>query len=768
MRSYFAILKDSFREALVSRVLWIVLLLATLFLLALVPLSVEEQQISTLRREDITHGREFLNTLKTQSAAEKSSPSAHIWKLLSEDLRDRLRKLSDDDSGTVIADTLGALRRELNDLLEDRDFYDEAAWKGIPRSDEARKLLADGIDKVSDEQLPRLNRLLLNDAYPTFIRPASESEVYVAYFGYMVGDTLPFSARQATRYINETLVVLMGFFVGTVGVFIGVLVTASMIPHTFEPGAIDLLLSKPIARPLLFLTKFAGGCAFVLLNTAYFIFGLWLIVGWRFDIWNSRLLMCIPVFLFLFAIYYSVSALAGVIWRNAVVSVVVAILFWAACFTVGQAKNIIETVFLDRTRLMTLVPAGDSIIGVTLLTQVVEWNNENSEWEPIFQRSDNGRGGFPIPYPMLGPVYDSEHDRLTGVESVTVGRWMPGLEGQLVVGSRSDDWRRIRSVAAPEDSTNLFLDPQNRIIIGGVGGIFEFQGDPTVEYKPFNIVGLDLNRFVKNRDRGSFVEVGPEEKTAWKQPFAAAMDAKTGDIAVFQQGELSVLHRDADSRYAVQRTLDLETDEPALMGFGGDQIVIALGSGEIRVAARFLDGDLQSFQPFGDNEPRQIATSRDGRFVSVLSHDRQLWIYDTQSAAPWPEVRRVTGRGDVSAVAFGKDDHLFVVDRFDRVTEYSTNPVSRVRAVEPSGDILKWVYLYFVEPLYTVFPKPGELDSLIRYLITDERSFTRRGLEFDLGAQRDVFNVWDPIISCTAFLIVILTITCVYISRRDF
>ncbi len=50
---------------------------------------------------------------------------------------------------------------------------------------------------------------------------------------------------------------------------IGLLVTAGLIPQTFEAGAIDLLLSKPVNRSLTFLTKFVGGCIFVGLAAAY-------------------------------------------------------------------------------------------------------------------------------------------------------------------------------------------------------------------------------------------------------------------------------------------------------------------------------------------------------------------------------------------------------------------------------------------------------------------------------------------------------------------
>ena len=42
MRAYLAVIKDSFREALASRVLWILLVLITLLLLSLAPLGVKD------------------------------------------------------------------------------------------------------------------------------------------------------------------------------------------------------------------------------------------------------------------------------------------------------------------------------------------------------------------------------------------------------------------------------------------------------------------------------------------------------------------------------------------------------------------------------------------------------------------------------------------------------------------------------------------------------------------------------------------------------
>ena len=53
MRPYMAIVRDSFHEALASRVLWTLLILTTIALLALLPLGFTEEAGSFLSETDI-------------------------------------------------------------------------------------------------------------------------------------------------------------------------------------------------------------------------------------------------------------------------------------------------------------------------------------------------------------------------------------------------------------------------------------------------------------------------------------------------------------------------------------------------------------------------------------------------------------------------------------------------------------------------------------------------------------------------------------------
>jgi len=764
MRAYLAVVKDSFREAFASRVLWILLALITLLLAALAPFSLAQEAAAQFERHEFQNGPAFLRELAGEGADAAPSPRQRIRQLLSEDLRRRLRELSPDDVPAQAA-VLGSVRSELNDLLDRRDLYDAEAWKTTRLNDEAQELLKRGAANLSTDELRRFNRLLIDGAFRDHLVPASGKALYVEYFGYRIGPELPFRADQVAWLVKTALVALISFLAGVLGVFTAILVTASIIPQMFEPGAIDLLLSKPVSRSLLFLTRFAGACAFILLNTAYFIVGLWLIVGLRFDIWSGRLLLCIPVFLFLFMIYYSVSALAGVVWRNAVVSVIITVLFWAACFSVGTSKGVIETTFLNPTRLSVVLPAKDSLLAMNKGGQTFEWNDRAGTWEQVFQSGRDDIRRLVMPNNLIGPVYDPAGDRIIAVETTPTRFELFNGAGRLLVGAHDSQWNRIQGAATPNGVASLFITSEGELMVAGLSGVHRFEGDPAAEHVPFIVFGRDFGRSSKE---GRFVEASSQPAQPWKRPFAADLAADGSRLAVYSEGQLTVMNRGADGRFELGPTRDLETKGPALAGCSRNTVLVALESGELRTFAADSLEPLGSFQPFGAQKPRAVAASTDGRWFAVVFHDRRLWLYDAEArdTADLP----INRAGDISTAAFTPEGRLLLADRFTRVIEYQLEPFQVVRRYQPPADTLELVYRYAVTPIYTIFPKPGELDSLVSYLLTEEQStpFNRRASANDLRAEQIVIDIWQPLWSNLAFVAVMLTLTCVYIARRDF
>lgn len=126
----------------------------------------------------------------------------------------------------------------------------------------------------------------------------------------------------------------------------GVVVTAGFIPNMLRKGGIDLLISKPVPRPLILLYKYLGGLLFVFFLTTAAVVSVWVVMGVRTGVWSTALMWCIPGITAYFAILYACSTLVGVLTRNTIVSVVVTIVFWLVIFLIGFLitwTNIINT-----------------------------------------------------------------------------------------------------------------------------------------------------------------------------------------------------------------------------------------------------------------------------------------------------------------------------------------------------------------------------------------------------------------------------------------
>jgi hypothetical protein len=111
---------------------------------------------------------------------------------------------------------------------------------------------------------------------------------------------------------------------------------------------------------------------------------------------------------------------------------------------------------------------------------------------------------------------------------------------------------------------------------------------------------------------------------------------------------------------------------------------------------------------------------------------------------------------------------MLVVDRAKRVSEYDLDTLNRARSFAPQLTPLEIGYYYAVIPIYTVFPKPGELDNTVQYLLQKDETINVGMQTGDLQAKRVRLRPWAPVRSSAIFVLVILAIACVYIERQDF
>ncbi len=766
MSAYLAIILDSFHEAFASRLLWLLLILITIALALIAPLGYRLELNTEFRQGDIRDARELAQDLQK---ADKDSPAGRIWLSLDKEKRMRMGQIAKDEEPRGREQFKGRsdLAKALNELLDEQPLYSEVVWKNRKLSDELEELTKQPADKLSKSNLARRNRLLIESDLKRHFRTRSKEEVQICYLGYDIFPSLPYGQHEVTQFIEVWVIpTLMSFLIGWIAIIVAVAVTAPIIPDMFQPGTLHVLLSKPLSRSLLFLSKFVGGCAFILLNVTYLIVGFWLIAGLRFGIWNHGFLKCIPIFLFLFSIYYSVSAFAGAIWRNAIVAMVVAAVFGILCFWVGFSKALVEEVFIKSQRIVKVLPVKDEIVSLNEQGETKIWNSEANEWRSIFMSS-----GRPNPR-TLGPIYDAKGDQLLAARrhNLGFGRFM-FFNPKLQYGPREQEWTVADGPDLPPATFELLAEPSGRLLAVTEMGIYRLTGNVDEKTQQSNNL---LNLIPQNLRKslpfggGPFRDAGPNPRLSLGEPNAAAINAADGRIVVYGQGTLSTLLPDSKGQfeYGVSREIEGDQGQGAALAFGGDLILLARSEGQMQLLDAKTLNTVDTIEPEPSSRPRFLTASPDGQWLAIVFQSGNLWLMDNDSKA----LRRapVTGQGSIYAATFTPDGSLLVADRGTRITRYNLSDGQHQRICVPPLSVIEIAYHYVIVPIHTVFPKPSELSNTVQYLLTDETTTDMGTARTDLQAAHAELRPWDPVWTSAIFVAVMLLVSCLYIERKEF
>lgn len=166
--------------------------------------------------------------------------------------------------------------------------------------------------------------------------------------GVMVADgtlTLAFGAisvplaRDTKGAIHFLELLLAGGVADTLGLMLALIWTAGFLPGFLDGRAISVLLAKPAPRWVLILGKYTGVLAFVLFNAMVFVVGTWVAIGLRTGFWDPTYLMCIPLLLLHFSIFFGFSVLLAVCTRSTVVCVFGTLLFWCIAWSVNFGRH---------------------------------------------------------------------------------------------------------------------------------------------------------------------------------------------------------------------------------------------------------------------------------------------------------------------------------------------------------------------------------------------------------------------------------------------
>ncbi|MFB3881498.1 MAG: glycoside hydrolase [Armatimonadota bacterium] len=123
-----------------------------------------------ISRYDVVNWKRFLPNLLSASRAPDPSPTRRVWDLMAEESHAQVTEAAamEFPYRAIKDDVMNALC----EVAARPDFYQEEAWRGVRLPEEARALIAQGVSKLAEAKLLRLNSLLLESAFPGEFLPS--------------------------------------------------------------------------------------------------------------------------------------------------------------------------------------------------------------------------------------------------------------------------------------------------------------------------------------------------------------------------------------------------------------------------------------------------------------------------------------------------------------------------------------------------------------------------------------------------------------------
>jgi ABC-type transport system involved in multi-copper enzyme maturation permease subunit len=111
-------------------------------------------------------------------------------------------------------------------------------------------------------------------------------------------------------------------FLYSIGMLLAIFASAGLTSAVFEPGRIELLLSKPVSRYQILLGRYVGNVLVVACNLFYLVLAIWIIFGIKTDVWSTGFLFAALSTLFVFSVLLTVAILIGVLWESTAVAII--------------------------------------------------------------------------------------------------------------------------------------------------------------------------------------------------------------------------------------------------------------------------------------------------------------------------------------------------------------------------------------------------------------------------------------------------------------
>ncbi len=811
MRPYLSVIKDAFREAFVSRVLWIALILLALVLLFMFPLSYSFRTTTELSRSSIVDAAEVIESLKSanESISERAAggnekdissleelvamiPAEEFAKLdeFAAETGEEPERKSEKKKRRGGGDVKQYVQRQqsvanvLNIIITKEDLRKLKSLDVSMVSPEARAIFEN--PNATPEEVQRFNRLMIEQTFETSIVPGSATSIVFYYLGMKITGKIAIEKERLIYLIQVAIKYILNFIFSSVGVLMALIITANVIPQTFDPGSLSLLLSKPVSRWKLFIAQFVGGCAFVTLTMGFFFVGIWLFLGMRMGFWNSRLLFYIPSFIGIFAIYYSASAIAGLLWRSPIVSVVAGASLWLFTFVMFLVNTVCETSFDSVSFKSIDVYKGQKVASFNsdAPKQVGRWDVETGDWEDI-SLGARSELGF-----LDGPYYDEATDAFFGLRQQMLMTPIGPRGGEVSLLGRKNSSEKFSKLDVKATSfKKMFRRSDGRILLLAAGRLHLLEKiDANAEGGvPANTAKQDGDALAgngemadKDLDQPNWIKarsLGPKRsiRTAGTKT-AFAFNRSNDRFAVLRRGKLSIYSQTGDQDYALLRDAEFDqlVNSELEIGYAGDIVLVF----DKKLGVISIDTtDMTIKTEFGSSErfvPKSIQVSPDGKWIVALRQNETLWVYSVGN-----DTFEKSGISrEAKAICFDDKGHLHVADRWLRVSETDLATSNLIATTEGQRTRFQLVYLRIVYPLYYVFPKWGELNYTVEYLVTGRDTADTfptvivKVLGFDrvMPVPLETYNLkpWPQVWTSLIFIAFMLGIGCVIIERTDY
>jgi ABC-type transport system involved in multi-copper enzyme maturation permease subunit len=174
-------------------------------------------------------------------------------------------------------------------------------------------------------------------------------------------------------------------FLYSFGMFLALFASAGLVPSLLEPGRIELLLSKPVARWHLLLGRYLGNVIIVLANSIWLVGSVWLIFGIKTGVWTTQFLLAIAATIFLYSVLLTVVFLIGVLFESTALAIMVPVALMIMSPILAQEKTVVKLLSSEwsRTVWKALYHALPKVFDIGRMTLNLVRQEPVESWLPV-------------------------------------------------------------------------------------------------------------------------------------------------------------------------------------------------------------------------------------------------------------------------------------------------------------------------------------------------------------------------------------------------